>query len=98
MTAQELATAVRYRLKVIAVVHNDSALGAIRNLQRVKHGARYRDTDLNNPDFLQLASAYGLPARRTGDADAFRAALREAVATDGPFLIEVPDVWRSLRA
>jgi acetolactate synthase-1/2/3 large subunit len=98
MTAQELATAVRYRLKVVAVVHNDSALGAIKNLQRVKHGARFRDTDLNNPDFPQLAAAYGLPARRASDADSFRAALREAVAADGPFLIEVPDVWRSLRA
>jgi thiamine pyrophosphate-dependent acetolactate synthase large subunit-like protein len=98
MTCQELATAVRYGLHVIAIVHNDSAYGAIKNLQRVKHGGRYRDTDLNNPDFVKLAEAFGVPAVRVRDAAEFAAALREAIGRGGPGLIEVPDEWRSLRA
>jgi acetolactate synthase-1/2/3 large subunit len=98
MTAQELATIVRYRLKVIAVVHNDSAYGAIRNMQRKRYEGRYLDTELNNPDFMKLAEAYGLPGARTGDAEAFRRELRAALARPGPSLIEVPDQWRSLRA
>ena len=61
MTAQELATALRYRLKVIAIVHNDAAYGAIRTIQRKNYEGRYLDTDLNNPDFVKLAEAYGLP-------------------------------------
>ena len=40
MTAQELATAARYRLRVIALVHNDSTYGAIKNIQRPNHGGR----------------------------------------------------------
>ena len=71
MTAQELATAVRYRLRVIALVHNDSTYGAIKNIQNRAHEGRYLDVDLNNPDFLQLAAAYGVPGRRVQRADDF---------------------------
>jgi acetolactate synthase-1/2/3 large subunit len=97
MTAQELATASRYRLKVIAVVHNDATYGAIKNIQARNHGRRFRDVDLNNPDFPALASAYGVPATRASDPDEFREALRRAVGREGPSLIEVPDVWRKIR-
>ena len=66
MTAQELATAARYRLRVIALVHNDSTYGAIKNIQDRNHGGRYLDVELNNPDFLKLAAAYDVaaPGRR----------------------------------
>ena len=79
------------------MIHNDNTYGAIKNLQRKKHEARYRDTDLNNPDFLELAHAFRIPARRADNAAAFAGALREALRQDGPFLIEVPDQWRFLR-
>ena len=97
MTAQELATAVRYRQRVIALVHNDSTYGAIKNIQRRAHDARYRDVDLNNPDFPALAAAYGVPGERAHDAAALRPAIRKALDRDGPSLIEVPDAWRMLR-
>ena len=97
MTCQELATAVRYQLNLIAIVHNDSAYGAIKNLQRRQHGERYIDVELNNPDFVKLAEAYGLPGVRVHGRDEFAQALRQALARRGPSLIEVPDEWRSLR-
>jgi acetolactate synthase I/II/III large subunit len=97
MSLQELATAVRYNLKVIAVVHNDSAYGAIKNLQRIKHEARYLDTELNNPDFMLLARSFGLPGSRATNAPEFASALRGAMKREGPSLIEVPDEWRYLR-
>ncbi len=83
MTAQELATAARYGLRAIAVVHNDSAYGAIKNIQRRDHDGRYLDVDLNNPDFPRLAAAFGVASARAGDPDAFREALRRALAA-GP--------------
>jgi thiamine pyrophosphate-dependent acetolactate synthase large subunit-like protein len=98
MNSQELATAVRYNLKLIAIVHNDSTYGAIKNLQRAKHEGRYRDTELTNPDFLQLAGAYGVPAVRAHNANEFQQALRAALRRAGPSLIEAPDQWRQLRA
>jgi acetolactate synthase-1/2/3 large subunit len=97
MTAQELATAARYRLRVIALVHNDSTYGAIKNIQERAHEGRHLDTDLNNPDFLRLADAYGVPARQARSPDELLAAVREALDRDGPSLIEVPDQWRFLR-
>ena len=98
MTAQELATAVRYRLRVIAMVHNDSTYGAIKNIQDRAHEGRYLDVELNNPDFLGLAAALRrsrLIGRRTPTSCAPRFA--EALDRDGPSLIEVPDRWRFLR-
>ncbi len=97
MTAQELATAARYRLRVIAIVHNDSTYGAIKNIQDRAHEGRHVDTDLNNPDFLKLADAYGVPARQARSPEDLSAAVREALDRDGPSLIEVPDQWRFLR-
>ena len=98
MTAQELATAVRYQLHVIMIVHNDNAYGAIKNMQRIKHEGRYLDTDLNNPDFVKLAEAYSISAARAGGPADFQRAFRQALTRSGPTLIEVPDQWRSLRA
>jgi acetolactate synthase-1/2/3 large subunit len=97
MTSQELATAARYRLRVIVLVHNDSTYGAIKNIQDRNHGGRYLDVELNNPDFLELAAAFGVPARKAGNPDELLAAVREALDRDGPSLIEVPDRWRYLR-
>jgi len=97
MTCQELATAARYQLNLIAIIHNDSAYGAIKNLQRKQHGERYVDVELNNPDFVKLAEAYGVPGVRVNGRDEFAQALRQALVRRGPSLIEVPDRWRSLR-
>lgn len=97
MTAQELATAVRYQLKVIAIIHNDGAYGAIKNIQQNRHDGRFLDTDLNNPDFVRLADAFDVPATRAPDAGSFALALRHALHRRGPSVIEVPDEWRDLR-
>jgi acetolactate synthase-1/2/3 large subunit len=97
MTAQELVTAARYRLKVIALVHNDSTYGAIKNIQKGVHASRFVDVDLNNPDFVQLAAAHGVPGRRAEDPEQLRAAVAEALDRSGPSLIEIPDDWRFLR-
>ena len=97
MTSQELATAVRYRLRVIAMVHNDSTYGAIKNIQKRAHAERYLDVELNNPNFLELAAAYGVPASQVRGPDELLKAVRAALDRDGPTLIEVPDEWRFLR-
>ena len=97
MTAQELATATRYKLKLITVVHNDSTYGAIKSIQRTKHESRYVDTDLNNPDFVKFGESFGVPSRRAHDANEFAEALELALHREGPSLIEIPSPWRSLR-
>ena len=97
MTAQELATAVRHRLSLIALIHNDSTYGAIKNIQQHVFEGRYVDVDLTNPDFLALAVAFDVPGHRVQTPDELRSAVRHALSHDGPSLIEVPDRWRFLR-
>jgi acetolactate synthase-1/2/3 large subunit len=97
MAAQELSTAVRYRLKLIVVIHNDSTYGAIKAIQRRNHESRFVDTDLNNPDFAKFADSFGVPSYRVEAPQGFAVALRQALHADGPSLIEIPDTWRSLR-
>jgi len=45
---------------------------------------------LQNPDFMLLAQAFGVPGTRVQTAAALGAAVRESLAEDGPVLIEVP--------
>ena len=97
MAAQELSTAVRYRLRLITVIHNDSTYGAIKAIQRRNHESRFIDTDLNNPDFAKFAESFGVAFYRVNSPETFAEALQEAQQVDGPSLIEIPDTWRSLR-
>jgi acetolactate synthase-1/2/3 large subunit len=97
MTAQEISTAMRYKLNIIVIIHNDSTYGAIKLLQRARHEARYVDVDLNNPDFVKFGESFGVPSCRARAPGELAAALRQALQREGPSLIEVPDVWRSLR-
>jgi acetolactate synthase-1/2/3 large subunit len=97
MAAQELSTAVRYRLKLITVIHNDSTYGAIKAIQRRNHESRFIDTDLNNPDFAKFADSFGVAFYRADSPETFVEALQKAQQVNGPSLIEIPDTWRSLR-
>ena len=97
MTAQELATAVRYRRRVIALVHNDSTYGAIKNIQRRVHDGRYLDVDLNNPDFPRWPPLMGCPGSVPATPWNCDRPSARALDRDGPSLIEVPDRWRMLR-
>jgi acetolactate synthase-1/2/3 large subunit len=41
-----------------------------------------------NPDYMQIASAYNIPARRVTKREELQDAIHEMLATDGPFLLE----------
>jgi thiamine pyrophosphate-dependent acetolactate synthase large subunit-like protein len=97
MTAQELATAVRYKLKLVSIVHNDLTYGAIKGLQRARHQSRFVDIELNNPDFIRFGESFGVPCFRAPNSEQLVSSLRKALRQDGPSLIEVPDKWRSMR-
>ncbi len=94
--AQELATAARYRLRIIAIVHNDSTLGAIKNIQDRAHEGRYLDTELNNPDFPAAGRRLRRPRPpRAQPRGAHRrrprgARLRRPLAHRGPRPLAVP--------
>ena len=85
---QEISTAARYGINVVAVVFNNHAYGASMWDQAHQYGERYIGTDLNNPDFLKLAESFGVSGMQADPAD-IGAALRDALAADAPVLLEV---------
>jgi acetolactate synthase I/II/III large subunit len=90
-TASELATAVRHRIALVAIVFNDGAFGNVRRIQAEQYGNRLIANDLANPDFLRFAESFGAGAERAKDPPGLRSALRRAFARrDGPTIIEVP--------
>ena len=59
MNGQELATAVQYDADLLVLVIDNGSFGTIRLHQEREYPARLSGTDLKNPDFAALASAYG---------------------------------------
>jgi acetolactate synthase-1/2/3 large subunit len=98
---QELATARRYGLGVVAVVFSDGFFGNVKLLQKRQFGRAY-GAELQNPDFVRLAESFGVDAARATTPDALRATLASAIAAGRPALIEVPvgefpSPWHLLR-
>ena len=98
-TVQELATAVHHAIAVVTVVLDNASYGNVKTIQAESYGARHIAVDLTNPDFVALAHAFGVPARRATTPAELEAALTEYLALDRPALIsvpigEVPSIWR----
>ena len=86
--ATELATAAQYKVPLIVCVFNDSGYGVLRWLQENRFG-RINETDLGKVAFAQMAMSMGVPAQRVKSVAEFDAALDTALATEGPYLIDV---------
>jgi acetolactate synthase-1/2/3 large subunit len=90
-TASELATAMRHKIPLTAIVFADGSFGNVRRIQEERFGNRLIASDLSNPDFVKFAEAFGVSAERVATPQELRAALKRGFARrDGPTLIEVP--------
>ena len=89
-TANELATAMRHRIPLVAVVFSDGAFGNVRRIQEEQFGNRLIACDLANPDFVKFAESFGAAGRRARGPHELRRALKEAFAAREPTVIEVP--------
>ena len=87
--AQELSTAARYGISVVAVVFNDSSYGNVARDLDESWGGQY-GAELSNPDFMKLADAYGVVGMRAKEPTEVGRLVREAIEKDRPALIEVP--------
>jgi acetolactate synthase-1/2/3 large subunit len=92
-TMQELATAKQFEVSLPIVIFNDSTYTAVKLDQALRYDRRYIAVDLENPDFLGLAAAYGIPGVRANSPDELEAAVTEAARHDGPTIIDVPIGW-----
>lgn len=89
MSMQELGTMKHYDIGVKIILFNNCRLGMVRELQTNKHGGRFSQVCLDrNPDFVQLAAAYGFKGERITENSEIGAALERLAAENGPYLLE----------
>ena len=89
MNLNELATASRYNIPVIEVVINNHVLGMVRQWQTLFYGKRYSATVLDDQvDFVKTAEGLGVKAYRVTGKDDLKGVLQEAMAHQGPVVID----------
>ncbi len=88
MTVQELGTIMQYKIPVKILVLNNSFLGMVRQWQQLFHEKRYSFTEMANPDFIKLAEAYSIPARKVEKREALQDAIQEMLDSNGPYFLE----------
>lgn len=89
MTIAELGTAAQERVPVNIAIINNGYLGMVRQWQEFFYEERYNATPMHNPDFVKLAEAYGIQARRvTRREDVIPAMEWAESVNDGPVLID----------
>ncbi|MDR0954079.1 MAG: biosynthetic-type acetolactate synthase large subunit [Rikenellaceae bacterium] len=89
MTLQELGTIMQENAGVKMVILNNGYLGMVRQWQQLFFERRYSNTELMNPDFVTLASAYGIAGRSIASRGELSEAIAEMFADDAPYLLEV---------
>jgi len=89
MTVQELGTIMQYQIPVKIIVLNNNFLGMVRQWQQLFFEKRYSFTEMTNPNFVALAGAYSIPARKITERNELRASLAEILNSNGPYFLEV---------
>lgn len=89
MTMQELGTVMEQKVPVKIILLNNNYLGNVRQWQAMFFNRRYSFTPMMNPDYMQVASAYGIASRRVMERGELEDAVQEMLSSDGPFLLEV---------
>ena len=91
-----LAAAVEQKIAVVWVVMNNGAFGTIAGLTAGHYhhtfGTKFATPDGSayNPEWSEVAKAYGVKGRKVHSADEFKAAFKEALDSNEPYLLDVP--------
>jgi acetolactate synthase-1/2/3 large subunit len=88
MTSCELATLRQEQLDVKIAVVNNGYLGMVRQWQEFFYDRRYAATPMLSPDFVALASAYGIPGHRVTRRGEVVPTVESVRGSSGPALID----------
>jgi acetolactate synthase-1/2/3 large subunit len=89
MTGNEMIAAVERKLPILFILANNGSYASIRIQQEMHYPGRVHGTSLFNPDFEQLARAFGMQAQRISRTEDISGAIKLGLAGDGPNFIEV---------
>lgn len=85
----EFETIVRHRMPITAIVFSNSTFGWIKAGQSSGFGRRFYNVDFSRTDHAAVASAFGVRSWRVEDPEKLEPVLRQALAHDGPTLVDV---------
>jgi benzoylformate decarboxylase len=88
---QALWTAAHHRLPITYVIVNNRSYRILKErMVSSRHSDSFLGMEFDDPplDFVALARGMGVAGQRVSDAGALDRALREAFASEGPFLID----------
>ena len=89
MNIQELGTIMQFKPNVKILILNNSFLGMVRQWQELFHEKRYSFTDIQSPDFVKVANAYGIDGKQISKREELKASLKEMLDHPSSFLLEV---------
>lgn len=89
MTIQELGTIMEYGTAVKIILLNNNYLGNVRQWQEMFFNSRFSQTPMINPDFVQIAQAYGIAAENVATREQLDGAIERMLAHDGAYLLNV---------
>ncbi|MGI8904188.1 MAG: biosynthetic-type acetolactate synthase large subunit [Solirubrobacteraceae bacterium] len=90
MNMQELATCSQEGIAIKVFIMNNGYLGMVRQWQELFWDKRYSQVDMGQwPDFVKVAEAYGATGLRLRDKHTLISDMKDALATEGPVLVDV---------
>jgi acetolactate synthase-1/2/3 large subunit len=89
MTLTELSTAVQYKLPIKVVIINNGYMGMVRQWQELFYGKRYSNSYLQNPDFANLANAFGAVGYTVDKKENVASTLEKMFKETRPCVIDV---------
>lgn len=88
MTMEELAVIAQEKLPILICIINNCCLGIIKQWQDMHYSERF-EVELENPDFIELAKAYGIKAERVNAPGEVFKAVENALSLEEPYLIDI---------
>jgi acetolactate synthase I/II/III large subunit len=90
MVCQEFATAALHDIPIKVFLMNNGYMGMVRQWQELFWDKRYSSVEIGeHPDWVKLAEAFGCTGMRVTDKGDVEDAMKSAIETDGPVLLDV---------
>ena len=89
MTIQELGTIMQYKIPIKILILNNNFLGMVRQWQELFHSKRYSFTEMENPDFVKIAEAYNIRAKKVEQREGLFESIQEMLDAKDSYFLEV---------
>ncbi len=92
MNMQELGTCLEYKIPIKIIIMNNSSLGLVKQAQTHYYGGRLYQSDMVNPDFVQIAAAYGIKGITIRTVEDLKNALDKYISKNMPVVFDIHTV------